>query len=51
MYAVTVRSPQGQIKTVGFAGNSRSQIMYTVFELYPDWQVVRVNRDEQWDAK
>jgi hypothetical protein len=49
MYAVTFQRPNGGMETVGFVGDSQQQVLYAALELYPDWRVVRVNRDEQWE--
>lgn len=51
IYAVTFQRPNGGLETVGFAGDDPRQVLYAALELYPDWQVVRVNRDEQWDER
>jgi hypothetical protein len=51
VYVVTMRSKVGALQSVAFMGDDSKQVLYTALELYPDWQVVRVNRDEQWDAE
>jgi hypothetical protein len=51
VYVVTMRSKRGAVQSVAFMGDDSKQVLYTALELYPDWQVVRVNRDEQWDAE
>jgi hypothetical protein len=48
VYVVTMRSKVGALQSVPFMGEDSKQVLYTALELYPDWQVVRVNRDEQW---
>jgi hypothetical protein len=48
VYVVTMRSKRGTVKAVPFMGEDTRQVLYTALELYPDWQIVRVNRDEQW---
>jgi hypothetical protein len=49
IYAVTFQRPSGGLETVGFVGEDPRQVLYAALELYPDWRVVRVNRDEQWE--
>lgn len=48
VYMVTMRSKRGTVKAVPFMGEDTRQVLYTALELYPDWQIVRVNRDEEW---
>jgi hypothetical protein len=49
VYVVTMRSKRGTMKAVPFIGDDTKQVLWTALELYPDWQIVRVSRDQQWD--
>ena len=51
VYVVTMRSKRGAVQAVPFMGEDTRQVLYTALELYPDWQVVRVNRDDQWESE
>lgn len=50
VYVATLRTPQGQLVTAPFVGVDRGQVLYTAMEFYPEHQLVRLTRDDQWDA-
>ena len=49
VYVVTMRSKLGAVRSVPFIGDDKKHVLWTALELYPDWQIVRVSRDQQWD--
>jgi len=50
VYTATLRNRHGKLETVALLGNQRSDVLYAVTELFPDCDVVRVRKDDQWDA-
>ncbi len=50
VYTATLRNRHGKLETVALLGNQRNDILYAVTELFPDCDVVRVRKDDQWDA-
>jgi hypothetical protein len=50
VYTATLRNRHGKLETIALVGNQRSDILYAVTELFPDCDVVRVRKDDQWDA-
>jgi hypothetical protein len=50
VYTATLRNRHGKLETVALVGNQRADILYAVAELFPDCDVVRVRKDDQWDA-
>jgi hypothetical protein len=49
VYVVTMRSKEGMVESVSFIGDTTKQVLYSALEFYPDYQVVRVNKAQQWD--
>jgi hypothetical protein len=50
VYVVTMRSKDGMVESVSFVGDTAKQVLYSAFEFYPNYQVVRVNKAQQWEA-
>jgi hypothetical protein len=50
VYVATLRTSTGQLITVPFVGVDRGQALYAALEIYPDCDLVRLTRDDQWDA-
>lgn len=49
-FVVTLRDSRGCINSVTFCGTSSNDVLYAVFEMYPDCQVVRICRDTDWET-
>jgi len=49
VYVATLRTRQGQLVTAPFVGVDRGQVLYAALEIYPDCDLVRLTRDDQWD--
>lgn len=50
VYVAILRSPQGELRKAAFKAISYSQVLYAVTEFYPDWPVVRIYRDVDWET-
>jgi len=50
VYVVTFKTHRGLLKQMAFMGISRSEVLYAAMEIYPDWDIVRVTRDVDWEA-
>lgn len=49
-FVVTLRDSRGCLTTVTFAGTSQNDVLYAVFEMYPDCHIVRICRDADWET-
>lgn len=49
VYLVNLRSSKGKELAVSFVGSTRGQVLYAAMEMYPDYSIVRVHREGQWD--